>query len=527
MSILEFSKTLRNRASSQVIDRLVSSSVETYRSKNISAASILEQDSKKFRLIGEKQGATRLVVTEDSMAELIRSFNVSVPDDKTVIDLYLQYLQDTVPEYKNKHFEFYDSNGNLVKSNNTNTPLGKYIPSVSGKGIIAVRGLNFSHDHTLTHMTRFLRYAGALTNISEQEAKKAVSELYERGHIIATTTGRQLYSIGGISAEQDVLDKIVQLSIDLDIASSSLSKPKYANVLANINKDFTGKRAFMNIEFQVKRSESGTGNRDAGYITAGLRAISTLRKLIDNVQFTSRGKLATKPIATNHKISEKVFLDLLNKIEKYESSILTILGNYIEDAPKYVADLKSSRSAKEHVIYTILDILRGVPPKPTKVAHKNVSVATIKTPVSKSTDLKSKVKPLVDKRKKELENLKKIGGTLKPVARARISMASLEAILRSKLALAIKENMGTGNEKRILNYRSGRFANTASITRATLSREGMVTVFYDYMRYPYATFSSGGRQEYPKSRDPKLLISKSIRDIGASLVNNKMRAVLV
>jgi hypothetical protein len=59
------------------------------------------------------------------------------------------------------------------------------------------------------------------------------------------------------------------------------------------------------------------------------------------------------------------------------------------------------------------------------------------------------------------------------------------------------------------------------------SREGMITAFYSYMRNPYGTFSQGGRQEIPKSRDPKLLIAESIREIAAQQVKNRLRAVLV
>jgi len=55
----------------------------------------------------------------------------------------------------------------------------------------------------------------------------------------------------------------------------------------------------------------------------------------------------------------------------------------------------------------------------------------------------------------------------------------------------------------------------------------MITAFYSYMKNPYATFSAGGRQELPKSRDPKLLISKSIREIVGQQVANRLRAVVV
>jgi hypothetical protein len=55
----------------------------------------------------------------------------------------------------------------------------------------------------------------------------------------------------------------------------------------------------------------------------------------------------------------------------------------------------------------------------------------------------------------------------------------------------------------------------------------MLTAFYSYMKNPYSTFSQGGRQQNPRSRDPKLLISKSIRELAGAQVANRMRAVNV
>ena len=87
--------------------------------------------------------------------------------------------------------------------------------------------------------------------------------------------------------------------------------------------------------------------------------------------------------------------------------------------------------------------------------------------------------------------------------------------------------MGDGGRTDVLNYRTGRFASSAKVERLSQSREGMITAFYSYMKNPYATFSDGGKQSRPKSRDPKLLISKSIKEIAAEKVANRMRTVLV
>lgn len=119
----------------------------------------------------------------------------------------------------------------------------------------------------------------------------------------------------------------------------------------------------------------------------------------------------------------------------------------------------------------------------------------------------------------------------KPVLRIKKAPASssinLLAILQAAINAQVAKNMGTGSEHRILNYRTGRLAESVSIPKISESRQGMISVFYSYMKNPYATFSEGGRQQYPKTRDPKLLISQSIRDIATPIVGNRLRSVVV
>lgn len=106
------------------------------------------------------------------------------------------------------------------------------------------------------------------------------------------------------------------------------------------------------------------------------------------------------------------------------------------------------------------------------------------------------------------------------------SLASLQTLLNLALHDQIQRNMGTGTRRDVLNYRTGRFAESAQVTNMSQSREGMITAYYTYMRNPYGTFSEGGAQSSPKTRDPKLLISKSIREVLSTQVNNRLRAVL-
>jgi hypothetical protein len=119
----------------------------------------------------------------------------------------------------------------------------------------------------------------------------------------------------------------------------------------------------------------------------------------------------------------------------------------------------------------------------------------------------------------------------KPVSRNVLvpvySLVRLESLINASLVEKIKQNMGDGSRRDVLNLRSGRLAESAKVERLSESRAGMLTVFYSYMKNPYATFSEGGRQQSPRSRDPKLLISKSIREIAETQVSNRLRAVLV
>jgi hypothetical protein len=108
-----------------------------------------------------------------------------------------------------------------------------------------------------------------------------------------------------------------------------------------------------------------------------------------------------------------------------------------------------------------------------------------------------------------------------------VSLTGLQTLINRHLQDVISANMGNGDSKSILNYRTGRLAASAKVEKLSKSREGMITAFYSYMKNPYATFSEGGRQSVPRTRDPKLLISKSIREIAAEKVASRLRAVSV
>lgn len=140
-------------------------------------------------------------------------------------------------------------------------------------------------------------------------------------------------------------------------------------------------------------------------------------------------------------------------------------------------------------------------PKPTKASKVSLQASTVKGK-SRTTPIKQEA-----------------------VVAPAVNIVNLQALINLQLQDVISANMGDGRSKGVLNYRSGRFASSARVESMSVSRQGMITAYYSYMKNPYATFSAGGKQSMPKSRDPKLLISKSIREIAQELVTNQLRAV--
>lgn len=195
-----------------------------------------------------------------------------------------------------------------------------------------------------------------------------------------------------------------------------------------------------------------------------------------------------------------------------------VLTDKIKGGVLSYEDISASPTLQEFLVQGIIDVVLG---KNTK--------QLVKTSTSKKSTRGAPIQQ-VKKHKPNLnkvrqKNTQVVVKTNIPNRPESLNLTNLQNLLNQRLHDQIRANMGTGSSKNILNYRQGRFAQSAKVERMSESRQGMITAFYTYMKYPYATFSGGGRQQYPKSRDPKLLISKSIREIAGTAVANRMRAV--
>lgn len=172
--------------------------------------------------------------------------------------------------------------------------------------------------------------------------------------------------------------------------------------------------------------------------------------------------------------------------------------------------IKSSPSIEELVENLVDQALNGKP-KTTRT----------KTSAKVTTSIKEKtVKAKVALSKVKVPPLKIVSTNSGSGAKTRIrqggkftSLASVIAVINSELHDRIRANMGKGNAKAVLNYRTGRFANSVKLLKLDVSRPDAISVMYTYMKYPYQTFEPGFKQGAPASRDPRALIQKSIRQI--------------
>lgn len=553
MSISEFTAALRDKSNITVqasaknmLDRLVQGAEGAFRAGSLSKkASILSEGkvvvggktvnlSQEFRYAGEPQGRTRLILTEDDLEQIFSTLNIR--SKAKPIALYLQFLANNFANKMASHYEIYFNDGTVLEKQRK-----KISDVINGfkpeqiNDIIAVRGLNFSHRNTLVHVAHFIHSIDAMPGKSRKEIEESLSGHYDRGHVYAQTYGRAIISGKNLAAQDDLLNKIIGLYKLLDEGSSSLNRMdgKYNELLARAHKDFTGNHIAMNIQLQIKRDiETGLGNRDTGDLSSYIRIVGFLQSLVKNATLSSDGKrLLTQPAAASIKEFEKALTDLDKKLATYSKELEKVLLKTTN--PNYLVELRTSDNVTEYLGKLYKDVLES------KGSSRKVQITTPQVKGIKSEKLSTKVYSPLAKVKIPLANMKSKLAKIKseisasksakaqPASAVSLDLVSLQKLINSQLQHVISANMGSGSSRNVLNYRTGRFASSVKVESMTESRQGMITAFYSYMKNPYATFSQGGAQADPRSRDPKLLISKSIREIAAEQVANRLRAVAI
>lgn len=373
------------------------------------------------------------------------------------------------------------------------------------------------------------------------EVTKKIRSLFNAGHLTGAFNARLIRALGlrknesgqvvfdtsnttsSLSNAEVQLNHIMTLITDADYLSS--------NIVNDINLFVTtDKRLYKNkVELTLTTEvQFASLNKAAGnLLTQAGHAVSALTKAVrselsESAQESAVETAISKLYANLKKLADEVKARatanqaLPSRLRgEAQDNLNKILQN--TDAIEKIIQSKGSKSIPEHIGYLVSNALQGLK------ASEEKSKAKVQDSLFKALSSKPSVAPI------KVPKPKKLKAVFNPVRNLRgqfASLASLQNILNNGLAEAIQKNMGSGERKDILNYRTGRLAASAKVERMSQSREGMITAFYSYMRNPYGTFSEGGAQGSPRSRDPKLLISKSIREIAATQVSNRMRAVL-
>jgi hypothetical protein len=406
----------------------------------------------------------------------------------------------------------------------------------SFKDVVLVN--NISHGKFNEYFVEFLRTQTTATT----ELVDFIKENIDTGHLSGVFNIR-LQRIFGLKVQQtnrsnyrsmavtfsdtneelnDIFQKIVTLISDADYLSSNikLNLELFSNT-TKIIYDKDGPK--VSVETQLSLSNQEIGRKLAAssrYLNQLLDAAKTTAVRADAV---TAGKEMQKFLTSLKPLADEVNIlaqTLKNSDVQIPANVQKVVDDILSDniTVQRLLSTEGSDPALTSIIKTIGSIFDG-----KKIPNKQVSGSKDKAVSQVKAKGRPKQTVVIAPIKKKQVQVRASQGAITKVS----SIISLQNLINANLHDQIKKNMGTGTRKDVLNYRSGRFAESAKVERLSESRQGMITAFYSYMKNPYATFSRGGRQDRPYTRDPKLLISKSIRELAGAQVANRMRAVLV
>lgn len=391
-----------------------------------------------------------------------------------------------------------------VKFKTLNNTITKYLGSMAEASGLSATSIMSSVENYLVGSNIDKGHVFGFGNTLLMRVKNEVRQVYADDIASGNTD-----VIEQLNALDDYIDTLVDILESYDIKTSDISGLDM-QVFAKYRK--TSDKWL--IEWQSSTTNQSAGNKVAAVLgklkgSTGIRGVFSAGVTSETLMKTALEKLVEDFVAQGLAEPEDSKLNLL--AQKTSPSMKEMIANAIVNSidPK-------AKQTKEPVYsgQLQLDSINLVEIKDAKKLNSSVkkAVSELKATKSKLAQTKSKV-----------VNTQRLRG-----ARGQFySLASLQTLLDSRLVEIVKKNMGSGSRRDILNLRSGRFAESVKTTKLTQSREGTITAFYTYMKYPYATFSEGGAQSVPKSRDPKLLITKSIRELAATKVATRLRAVLV
>jgi|TARA_B100001778_G_scaffold169390_1_gene139223 hypothetical protein len=220
---------------------------------------------------------------------------------------------------------------------------------------------------------------------------------------------------------------------------------------------------------------------------------------------------------TANKSLEKQAKDILRKLEQKKGKLPDLKGS-----PTKKVIMR--RMAQKVLVKELLKVKQ--PANPDMRFKVNKALLQEAKDIQKSQKGSKRNKQRAQKRKKA----RKLGnvagatlGTVRARGRGKVEQQAgsnplaLKELLNEVLPQEVARRMGSP----ALNYRTGRFANSAEVTDVLVGpKGGLQSIDYTYRRNPYETFEPGGKQGSIQ-RDPRKLIGGTIRELAMGIMQRK------
>lgn len=493
-----------------------------------------------FKQNPEYSKISKIAASMEDLEQLASSAS-SLLSNTDLFDNFISYLKDTAEEKKYRRglggLEYAELNKDIKYGRESSI-------EKSFRDIIISRE---THGSLIPLFTDFLKSSASGVSV-EPRLVDFIREQLNAGHLVGVfnirfkrlfnlrrpAAGINLDTVGDVSKTitnnvelTEFLNTANKLFIQADfISSNALENPE---IFLTAEKRVYGDNPSVTVEIQLARANQEIGRKLTSISRSLEELISSIRGQEKTVRFRVDAIGAKKALQT----LAKGLSELSNTVKQRaavlkqdfpasdQSKITAELNRILTttDTLDKMIQSRGSDSLIQSIENVIVARVLGKPVPKQQKTTVSIKDKPVKKQVLKSTSAKTFK---TTNRKISNKNI-----TVKKVVTPPVGQINLVSLLNARLHDQIQKNMGTGDRRDVLNYRTGRFATSVKVERVSESRMGMITAFYTYMKNPYATFSQGGLQQFPRTRDPKTLISKSIREIASTLVTNQLRAVNV
>ena len=485
MSVAEFNKTLQSQVYKSWLEKL---------EKNIIANS-----AKSLRASQQVASKTDFYLTADTVQSMYKTITGKKMDSAEVDVLLYSISQGGTGAVPGTFTTVAGSNAVVFKSIGFDTISARLVDIFEDDYLVQEAYRKAEEDYIKGQLAELNKRTDLKGKAKQDEINKIETEgrrrasfgyYFNKGHVIGVATN--------LTKEfRDNLDK-----------ANALSR-KERDALINVLDQYIAK---LEADDLASANLPNAVNQQlyAGYIKSSSKYLVEIQCAVKN---QGAGREQASPI-----------LDELRKLFSVNSKDITDILTKSPTLGKALVNTEGSPSFKDLIAKDMADIIAKGKANPKEYKQTPSLIGKKSTEIKKPKSNKPKIQTLKNLKSK-IKSTKPDSSKIKEIPESKVNLSQLLVLINSQLQDVISANMGDGNSRNVLNYRTGRFASTVKVEQLSSSKQGMISAFYSYMKNPYATFSTGGRQSMPKSRDPKLLISKSIREIAQQVVSNDLRAV--